>query len=228
MFCMDHGVPPKQGRSRRTLQRTLSVVECLLRTKPFEVISIEEIVGAAGSSVGSFYARFGNKEGLLPHLYERYDADLRRRIDDVVAGREWAKRSIEEQAHWFAGLHVDMYRKRRWLMRAVGLYARQQPSPLPWALRRSRSSLHRRIADTFEPHFDRIPSTNPRKKIELGLYFIGAICRDKILFAGPHAQVTKVTDAQLKHELARMFLGFLGVVEGPQDSVRGKKLRTRN
>ena len=220
---MGHGVPPKQGRSKRTLERTLSVVECLLRTKPFEAISIEEIVEAAGSSVGSFYARFGNKEGLLPHLYERYDGDLRKRIDDFVAGREWAKRTIEEQAHWFAGLHVDMYRKRRWLMRAVGLYARQHPSPLPGALRRSRSSLHRRITETFEPHFDRIPSTNVRKKIELGLYFISAICRDKILFAGPHAQVTKVTDAQLKHELTRMFLGYLGVAEGRPGSARSKK-----
>ena len=225
---MAHGEAPKQERSKRTLERTLIAVERLLRTKAFEAISIEEIVEAAGSSVGSFYARFGNKEGLLPHLYERYDRDLNTRIDEFVAGREWAKRTIEEQAHWFASLHVDLYRKRRWLMRAVGWYARQQPSPLPATIRQTRSSLHRRITDTFEPHFDRIPGTDARQRIELALYFISAICRDKILFAGPHAQVTKITDAQLKKELTRMFIRFLGVVEEGSGSGAGEKKTERN
>ena len=217
---------PKQERSKRTLQRTLSAVERLLQAKPFEAISIEEIVEAAGSSVGSFYARFGNKHGLLPHLYERYDGDLSKRIDDFIAAGEWAKRTIEEQAHWFASLHVDLYRKRRWLMRAVGSYARREPSPLPGSLRRTRSSLHQRITDTFEPHFDRIPATDARQKVELGLFFIGAICRDKILFAGPHASVTKISDARLKDELTRMFLGFLGVVDKQTGPARSKKTKS--
>lgn len=129
--------------------------------------------------------------------------------------------------YWFASLHVDMYRKRRWLMREVVFYARQQPSPLSGAFRRARGSLHQRITDTFEPHFERIPGSNAREKIELALYFISAICRDKILFAGPHAQVTKITDARLKDELTRMFLGFLGVVEGRPGSGRSKKNKHR-
>ena len=225
---MGHGDAPKQERSKRTLERTLAAVERLLRTKAFEAISIEEIVESAGSSVGSFYARFGSKEGLLPHLYERYDRDLRGRIDDFIDGREWAKRTIEEQTQWFASLHVDMYRKRHWLMRAVAWYSRQEPSPLPGALRKARSSLHQRITDTFEPHLDRIPGTDARAKIELGLYFIGAICRDKILFAGPHAQVTKITDAQLKKELTRMFIRFLGVVEEGSGSGASEMKTGRN
>ena len=82
----------------RPLAQTLWAAERLRRTKPLLANSIQEIVEAAGSSVGSFYARFGNKAGRLPHLYERFDADLRRRIDGLGARGKWVKRTIEEQA----------------------------------------------------------------------------------------------------------------------------------
>ena len=67
--------PPQQERSRRTLRRILSATERLLLKRPFEDIGVQEIVRAARTSVGSFYARFDDKAALLTALYERYDDD---------------------------------------------------------------------------------------------------------------------------------------------------------
>ena len=60
---------PLQDRSRRTFEAILDATETLLARRPFEEISIAEIVLKAGSSTGSFYARFPAKDALLPALY---------------------------------------------------------------------------------------------------------------------------------------------------------------
>lgn len=64
--------PPKQERSRETLERILTAAESLLDGRPFAEISVDDIVNHADVSRSSFYARFENKDALLPLLYERY------------------------------------------------------------------------------------------------------------------------------------------------------------
>jgi len=60
--------PAKQERSRQTLRRLLDATSTLLQNKSFDDISITEIVESADSSVGAFYARFKDKEGILEQL----------------------------------------------------------------------------------------------------------------------------------------------------------------
>jgi len=199
----------KQDRSRRTFEKTLQATEELLQRKPFERIAISDIVEAAGSSVGSFYARFGSKEGLLPHLYERYDRQLHEQIDAALAKAEWRGRSLVEQARWFVDMHLRMCRERRWLMRAVGFYIRSDPQTLSGAMQHRRTQLHRRIAQSFAPHFDQIAHPDPASAVEFGLYVVAAVCRDKILFAGPHARATEVSDERLLGELTQVLLAYL-------------------
>ena len=74
---------PLQDRSRRTMERLLEVTETLLNDQPFESISVQQIVRAANTSVGAFYARFRDKQALLPCLYNRYDQSLETRMDEL-------------------------------------------------------------------------------------------------------------------------------------------------
>ena len=62
---------PRQARSQRTFDNLLDAAEDLLNEKSFLELSINEIVSRAGSSVGSFYARFDDKDALLRCLSER-------------------------------------------------------------------------------------------------------------------------------------------------------------
>ena len=77
--------PPLQERSRATLQAISEATQILLETYTFEELTIGQIVKTAGSSTGSFYARFKSKEALLHYLHEDYAA----------TGRAFIKRFVQ-------------------------------------------------------------------------------------------------------------------------------------
>ena len=62
---------PQQDRSQKSLERFLNATEELLETTLFDDLSVTDICRKAERSVGAFYARFGDKDGLLQELDER-------------------------------------------------------------------------------------------------------------------------------------------------------------
>ncbi|MCH8804765.1 MAG: TetR/AcrR family transcriptional regulator [Planctomycetes bacterium] len=201
---------PQQTRSRQTLERILDGTEQLLRKKPFEEITVAEIVRAAGSSVGSFYARFGSKEGLLPLLYQRYDREVQRRVDRWFRRSDYSELSLAELVRRFVDTTVRSFRRRVWLVRAAALYVRSHPDVVTREMQERRTEMHKRIARMFEHRYGEIRHPDPARAVQMGMFFVGAACRDVIVIAGPHARATKVSDEELKTELARMFLRYLG------------------
>src|SRR5258706_6103465 len=81
---------PLQARSRDTVRRFAGAAEALLRDRPFERITIQDIVARAERPIGSFYARFKSKEALLPFLYERYDQSLAQYLESRLGNVAWA------------------------------------------------------------------------------------------------------------------------------------------
>jgi AcrR family transcriptional regulator len=68
--------PPKQARSIATEQKMLDAAEELLHNGDAQHVTVENVVRLAGSTVGSFYARFGSVEGLFEALHQRYLTSL--------------------------------------------------------------------------------------------------------------------------------------------------------
>jgi AcrR family transcriptional regulator len=62
--------PPVQARSRRTLARILDASLTLLDERGWDGVTVQDVVSRAGTSVGSFYARFSGKEDLLAYVEE--------------------------------------------------------------------------------------------------------------------------------------------------------------
>ena len=62
--------PPRQARARATVERIFEATVRLLADRPFEAISVADIVSEAHTSVGAFYKRFSSKDALLPVLRE--------------------------------------------------------------------------------------------------------------------------------------------------------------
>ena len=81
---------PQQARSRETMNRFVLAVELLLREKPFDDITIGEIVDGAERTVGSFYARFEDKWALLRTVIHRYLEQIREFIDHLLNADEWS------------------------------------------------------------------------------------------------------------------------------------------
>jgi AcrR family transcriptional regulator len=83
--------PPKQARSIATEQKMLAAAEELLQNGDPQHVTVENVVRLSGSTVGSFYARFGNIEGLFEALHKRYlDSIFESKIIDAMS------RSIEQ------------------------------------------------------------------------------------------------------------------------------------
>jgi AcrR family transcriptional regulator len=111
--------PPKQHRSRRTLQRIARAALELIAQDGVEGTTVGAIVRRAGSSVGSFYARFDGKADLLVYLDERIWETVEERWSEAVAGG-LADRPIEQLVRGLARLYADMDLVNRGARDAIG------------------------------------------------------------------------------------------------------------
>ena len=76
---------PKQHRSRRTLQRIARAALELIAQNGVEGTTVGAIVRRAGSSVGSFYARFDGKSDLLLYLDEHIWETVEQQWSEALA-----------------------------------------------------------------------------------------------------------------------------------------------
>ncbi len=200
---------PLQERSRRTLGRFLDATERLLETRRFEQISVEEIVRAARASVGAFYARFRDKQALLPCLYARYDEQLGARLA-ALERRRPVQEELEQAAEWIVREFLRLYRERTNLMRALALYARTHEAEIGPEVRARRRAQHTIFLEALLAQRERIAHPQPGRAIELALYFAVSALRDRVLFAdSTHAASTRLGDAELVRESVRMIVGYL-------------------
>jgi AcrR family transcriptional regulator len=89
-------VPPKQLRSRQTLDRLLDGAEAVIREEGISELTIVKVVKRAQSSVGAFYRRFPDRNALLLAIQERNHARAREIYDAQLARLEQGKASLEE------------------------------------------------------------------------------------------------------------------------------------
>ena len=90
--------PPRQRRSHESLERILDAAEALIRERGFDNMTIAEVVQRSGSSVGSLYARFNNKLGLLRAVQLRYHARVQNDIFAAFSGDHPRDESLGEVA----------------------------------------------------------------------------------------------------------------------------------
>jgi AcrR family transcriptional regulator len=99
----------------RIVQASLDILE---REGP-EALTVQSIVDRAGSSVGSFYARFRGKDDLLDYLGERVWREAAGRWDEALASRDWGELELAELAEGSARLLLDMERSRASYLKAL-------------------------------------------------------------------------------------------------------------
>ena len=117
-------VQPKQERSRKTLEALLKTGVRLLKTGNPSDLRIEEVVSKAGSSIGSFYARFPSKSAYLEALAERLESDLSERLDKLVDG-ESSPTDVVGMAEALVDALSEEGRQRSALRRADGEIAKR-------------------------------------------------------------------------------------------------------
>jgi AcrR family transcriptional regulator len=101
--------PPKQERSRKTLDRIVRAALELFRESGVDCTTVSGIVDRAETSVGSFYARFSGKDELVRFLRDLYRSDVLARWDQGVEGVGWYELPLGERVQEAVALLVRAY-----------------------------------------------------------------------------------------------------------------------
>lgn len=205
---------PVQDRSRRTLESLLDATEALLAERRFEDIPIAEIILRAGSSTGSFYARFPSKEALLPALYARYHAELPERLAIVAGGLDYSRMTLADACRRVVREFAASFEARPNLMRAIVIYARTRPEEIR-PLLGERADVHRQLVDLFRPFHAEIRHADREAAIRAGLFMVGTTVREAVLFPdAPFAAVTGQGLDRLERMLADILYAYLSTPTG--------------
>ncbi|MEJ2312804.1 MAG: helix-turn-helix domain containing protein [Gemmatimonadales bacterium] len=202
---------PVQARSRRTMDRIVRAAEELLEERPFDAVSVAEIVHRAGTSVGAFYARFSCKGDLLAAIYaRRFGAEAAERSKRYLADFAAREMPLELRAREVVRNMATYFESNRRLLQAMALRAGQRKETPPAESREIRA--HRAVfndgwARAFLTHRDQIGHPEPERAVRFGLFVAAAACRDAFLLGEPRGESLPAED--LVSELGRALHAYL-------------------
>lgn len=202
--------PPRQARSRATLERYVSAARRLMEDRTWESVTVQELARAADSSVGAFYARFGDKQGLLDYLDEQYTREMTEFRDWFVRDARARKLGLRSLVRQFFGTMVRFHRQRRGLLRTLVLETRGRRAPgFDGHSRRMDADLPA-ILGLFEEYEKEIDHPEPERAFFCALSFTFSAMRDRILFPESMPASFELCDRELTEELVRACLRHLG------------------
>lgn len=202
---------PQQARSRETMTQILDAAARILETKTFEELTIAEVVQQAGTSVGAFYGRFKDKEGLLHALDERFFLDFERYFYDLIYQPVWAVQPLPSLIRQTVVFLVAMYGKNRGVLRSLNLKARLYgDSRFKQREQRAWNELFPQLQDILLRHQVEMTHPNPALATRLGFQQMFFALREFLLWE-PLRDNTPYDEDQLADELTRAYLAYLGV-----------------
>lgn len=204
---IDH-TPPRQERSRRTLERIEQAALDIIAEGGVEAATVQDIVRRARSSVGSFYARFGGKEDLLLHLEERVWSAARDRFDEALEERDFEGVSLTGILEPLVQLVLQSHRADARQRRSLDI--RPGSSEQGGGMRRFHAHILGRIRPLLLRRETEILHPIPERAVDLGFAaIVGAIqvLEEGTLEEGARASLT---DESVVAELARLYRSYLG------------------
>jgi len=200
---------PLQPRSQQTLDNILQAATDLLEEKSFEEMTIQDIVGRAGCSVGAFYGRLKDKDALLHALDAHY-------VDGQLASiRAWLEAQAASPSPDLASLlqslmaHIQQsLLQHLGLLRMLILRVRLYPDPRFRDQEARLNEILPTIAQVILQHRDEIAHPDPETAVMVG--FLQAYMAMREFLAWTHLGATFPLDnAGMVREFTRSFHSYL-------------------
>jgi AcrR family transcriptional regulator len=205
--------PPQQARSRETMTQILDAAARILESKTFEELTLAEVVQRAGTSVGAFYGRFKDKEGLLHALDERFFEEFERGVQDLLSRPGWRQAPLGQIIRDLTGFLAQTYERQKGLLRSLNLKARLYgDSRFKERERRAWDELFPQFQDILLRRADEIRHPNPALAVTLGFQQLFFALREILLWEPLRGGQTYEMDV-LVDELSRAYLAYLGIQE---------------
>ncbi len=118
--------PTLQNRSANSEKRLLEAAEALFRKKGYTHTKVSEIIKASGVSTGSFYHRFGDKEGLKEVMIARFSETAHAQISQLDVSHA-THGSLRAMLTALTGLIIDTMDKNLGIYRVVDELSKTEP-----------------------------------------------------------------------------------------------------
>lgn len=200
---------PRQRRSRRTADRLADVAVQLMKKRPFEAISVDEIVAKARTSKGAFYYRFENKNALLEHLNGRLFETALERWSGFLDPERWRARALSEFIDAFAARLVEIYTARAPLMRAVLREARRGEPHAAARMRELNVHVLRGFITIIEEHAAEVAHPAPRRAAGVALTMLATLLPVLLLFPDDAARMASLDADATRVEITRLLRSYL-------------------
>lgn len=215
---------PKQDRSERTLYRLLDAAERLIAERGLAGLSIPEVVRRAGSSVGGFYARFADKNQLLRALEERFFLQVTARLDALADARRWQAASPVALVEAAVAELVSVTLARAPMIRVFLFRAAQDPD-----IREDGLRFQHRVAELLGPlvlaRAGTVRHPDPALAVDLAVQVAFALMQQHVLLEGIHAAGRRLSEAELRREIATLVMSYVGIAPGAGPKRRRARAR---
>ena len=205
---------PRQPRSRDTEERILRAFGELLAESRFEDVSVQQVAGRAGVSVGGFYARFGSKDDALLHLlYAGYVRDALAMAERALDPARWRGIGIAPIAHAYFTLMLDAAYAHQGVLREIVSRTRVDAGTVrdntAWAS--FRQGVHEPFRRLMAERMAEVDHPDPPTALRFAYSACSSALREAVLFGHMEPSMGAVDPEALARELARMFCRYLGV-----------------
>ena len=200
--------PPRQQRSHESLERILDAAESLIRERGFDDMTIAEVVLRSGSSVGSLYARFNNKLGLLRAVQLRYHARVQNDIFAAFSGAQGEKESLEEAVSRIVSVLCRHVLNEPGLFRAFVLQAVFDPGIRAQG-ERTNSQRRDKVMEVLLTHRDDICHPDPDRAARWFYSACMSTLRERVTFGEAAELSGGFSDDDVIAEMTRMVTSYL-------------------
>jgi AcrR family transcriptional regulator len=200
--------PPRQARSQQTLDRLLDAAEAIIDEKGLDKATVAEIARRADSSVGAFYTRFSDKEGLLRCVLERFTEQAVATAEAVLEPARWVDVSTREALESMVLFMLGILQARRRLIVALLVRAAQDPSVSALGQR-----LHERITEYMHALIAHrghaVSHPDPDVAVRLAVWMVLSAMESRVIYSD--GGTVDLDDETVAAQIAQMVVSYVGI-----------------
>src|SRR3954462_7476904 len=211
-FAMDPGSrPPRQARSRRTLERLLSATVAVIEEEGLAGVTIPGVAARAGVSTGSIYRRFIDKDALIRGAFLRLLEESRIANRKALKPERFAGLSLVRMSGALCRGLVRQFRSHPKLLKALDQFLDVQTDATFREQAVSMIADNTRMAvELLLPFRDRIASNDPERAITFALLSAVTVIEMHALHsAALWIRMLPLNDEALAAEAARAMTAYL-------------------
>ena len=206
--------PPRQLRSKATLQALFNAGMRVCEAKEFKSVTISELSRAANISVGTFYGRFKNKDVFFAALQEIAAESIEASVRRAAAAENFRAHADDEAVNVLIAAWLAPVREYRGVIKA-SLNRGLSAQPGAWSpLRRAGKNVSEVFVGELGPRIARRGQRSPERDIRIAMQFVfGLVVNSIVNDPGP----LSLNEDAMQANIAKFLFRFLGL-EGRRQS----------